>query len=144
MSNPAHFLLIEDNLADVRLVQEAIKESGRHIQLAVVYDGIEAMMYLQGQGKYSQRVMPQLILLDLNLPKKNGIEVLDEIKHDNGLRKIPVVVLTSSKSVGDISKSYDCLANCFVCKPLELEDFMQTMDEITKFWLDVAKLPLQV
>jgi chemotaxis family two-component system response regulator Rcp1 len=139
--NPIEVLLVEDSPADVRLTKEALKEEKLHITLQVVNDGVEAMEYLRQQGKYAQAVRPDLILLDLNLPKKDGREVLKEIKGDEGLRSIPVVVLTTSKSEVDIIKAYDLHANCYITKPLDLNQFSMVVKSIENFWLTIVKLP---
>jgi len=141
MSNQVELLLIEDNPADVRLVEIAIKNSGRNIHVHAMGDGESALSYLRERNEYGMPKHPHLILLDLNLPRKNGKEILKEIKNDENLRHIPVVILTSSQDKNDITQSYDLCANCFVCKPSEWDQFMSTMDELTKFWLDVAKIP---
>jgi len=134
-------LLVEDSPADVRLTKEALKEEKLHITLQVVNDGVEAMEYLRQEGKYSKAVRPDLILLDLNLPKKDGREVLKEIKGDDNLRSIPVVVLTTSKSEADIIKVYDLHANCYITKPLDLNQFSTVVKSIENFWLTIVKLP---
>jgi chemotaxis family two-component system response regulator Rcp1 len=139
--NPIEVLLVEDSPADVRLTKEALKEEKLHITLQVVNDGVEAMEYLRQEGKYAQAVRPDLILLDLNLPKKDGREVLKEIKGDEGLRSIPVVVLTTSKSEVDIIKAYDLHANCYITKPLDLNQFSMVVKSIENFWLTIVKLP---
>jgi chemotaxis family two-component system response regulator Rcp1 len=134
-------LLVEDNPADVRLTQEALKEGKICNNLNVVGDGVEALAYLRQQGQYDQAVLPDIILLDLNLPKKDGREVLEEIKSDPLLRRIPVVVLTTSKAEEDILKVYDLHANCFVTKPVDLEQFIQVVQSVEAFWFTVVKLP---
>ncbi|HAD81685.1 MAG: response regulator [Candidatus Edwardsbacteria bacterium RIFOXYD12_FULL_50_11] len=139
--NPIEVLLVEDSPADVRLTKEALKEEKLHITLQVVNDGVEAMEYLRQEGKYSKAVRPDLILLDLNLPKKDGREVLKEIKGDDNLRSIPVVVLTTSKSEADIIKVYDLHANCYITKPLDLNQFSTVVKSIENFWLTIVKLP---
>jgi len=139
--NPIEVLLVEDSPADVRLTKEALKEEKLHITLQVVTDGVEAMRYLRQEGKYAQAVRPDLILLDLNLPKKDGREVLKEIKGDENLRSIPVVILTTSKSEVDIIKAYDLHANCYITKPLDLNQFSMVVKSIENFWLTIVKLP---
>jgi CheY-like chemotaxis protein len=139
--NPIEVLLVEDSPADVRLTKEALKEEKLHITLKVVNDGVEAMEYLRQEGKYAQAVRPDLILLDLNLPKKDGREVLKEIKGDQSLRSIPVVILTTSKSEEDIIKAYDLHANCYITKPLDLNQFSMVVKSIENFWLTIVKLP---
>lgn len=134
-------LLVEDNPGDVRLAQEALKESKIRNKLFVVNDGVEAMEYLRRQGKYADAVRPDLILLDLNLPRKSGREVLTEIKTDGSLKRIPVVVLTVSRAEEDIIKAYDRYANCYITKPLDFNQFMAVTKAIEGFWLTIVKLP---
>ena len=134
-------LLVEDNPADVRLTQEALKEGKVCNKLNVAEDGVEALAYLRQQGQYAGAVLPDIILLDLNLPKKDGREVLEEIKNDSVLKRIPVVVLTTSKAEEDILRAYDLHANCFVTKPVDLEQFIQVVQSVETFWFTVVKLP---
>ncbi len=134
-------LLVEDNPGDVRLTKEALKEGKLLNQLTVVGDGVEALSFLRKQGIYADAPQPELILLDLNLPKKDGREVLAEIKADPKLRRIPVVVLTTSSSEEDILKIYDLHANCYITKPVDLEQFMGVVKSIEDFWVSVVKLP---
>lgn len=134
-------LLVEDNPGDVRLAVEALKEGKVHNNLHVVGDGVEAMMFLRREGKYALSPRPDLILLDLNLPKKDGREVLAEIKADEKLRRIPVVVLTTSKAEQDILRTYDLHANCYITKPVDLEQFIAVVRSVEDFWLTVVKLP---
>lgn len=134
-------LLVEDNPGDVRLTKEALKEGKLLNQLTVVGDGVEALSFLRKEGRYVDAVQPELILLDLNLPKKDGREVLAEIKADPNLRRIPVVVLTTSSSEEDILKIYDLHANCYITKPVDLEQFMGVVKSIEDFWVSVVKLP---
>ena len=134
-------LLVEDNPGDVRLTKEALKEGKLLNQLTVVGDGVEALSFLRKEGIYADAVQPELILLDLNLPKKDGREVLAEIKADPNLRRIPVVVLTTSSSEEDILKIYDLHANCYITKPVDLEQFMGVVKSIEDFWVSVVKLP---
>jgi two-component system, chemotaxis family, response regulator Rcp1 len=134
-------LLVEDNPGDVRLTKEALKEGKLLNQLTVVGDGVEALSFLRKEGKYADAIKPELILLDLNLPKKDGREVLAEIKADPKLRRIPVVVLTTSSAEEDILKIYDLHANCFITKPVDLEQFMGVVKSIEDFWVSVVKLP---
>jgi CheY-like chemotaxis protein len=139
---PKEILLVEDNPADARLVTEALKEGKVAKKLNHVVDGAEAMDYLRKVGKYKDAPLPDLILLDLNLPKKDGREVLAEVKADENLKRIPVVVLTISRSEEDIMKSYNLHANCYVAKPLELDDFFKVVKSIEDFWLtNIVKLP---
>lgn len=138
---PIDILLVEDSKADVRLTREALKDGKLKINLDVVYDGEEALVFLKKQGKYKDVLKPDLILLDLNMPKKEGKEVLREIKIDKDLKRIPVVILTVSKDEEDIIKSYDLGANCFITKPVGLEQFIKVVKSIESFWFMVAKLP---
>jgi CheY-like chemotaxis protein len=139
--NPIEILLVEDNPADVRLTRETLKEEKLHNNLHIVSDGVEALAFLRREGRFAQAVRPDLILLDLNLPKKDGREVLKEIKGDEKLRIIPVVVLTVSKAEEDILKSYDLHANCYITKPLDLNQFSTVVKSIQDFWLTIVKLP---
>jgi chemotaxis family two-component system response regulator Rcp1 len=138
---PAKILLVEDNPGDVRLVREALRESKIISQLHAVSDGKDALDFLRKQGNYANATRPDLILLDLNLPGKDGREVLSEIKIDPDLLRIPVVILTSSKAEEDIVKSYNDHANCYVTKPLDLETFIEVVEAIQGFWISVVKLP---
>ncbi len=141
MVKPIDILLVEDNPGDVRLTQEALKEAKVRNDLYVVNDGVEAMAFLRKQGVYKGVPRPDMILLDLNLPKKNGHEVLTEIKSDDDLKRIPVVMLTISKAEEDIIKSYNLYANCFITKPVDLDQFLTVVKSIEDFWLTVVKLP---
>ncbi len=141
MGKPIEILLVEDNPGDVRLTQEVFKESKIRNRLHVVKDGVEAMAFLRRQGKGTDGVRPDLILLDLNLPKKDGREVLAEIKADDDLKRIPVVVLTISKAEEDILRSYNLHANCYLNKPIEFEQFIKLVKYIEEFWLTIVKLP---
>ena len=143
-NRPIEILLVEDNPADVRLTQEGIKEARIVNNLNVVGDGEEAMKFLRKEGEYNKSSKPDLILLDLNLPKKDGREVLAEIKEDDKLKNIPVVVLTTSEAEQDILKSYDLHANCYVCKPIDLEQFILVIKSIEDFWLSIVKLPSDI
>lgn len=134
-------LLVEDNPGDVRLTQEALKEGDLPNQLHVVKDGVEALAFLRREGVHADAPRPDLILLDLNLPKKSGREVLEVIKRDDGLKRIPVVVLTTSDAKTDIVQVYDLHANCFITKPVDLEDFMQVVRRIEEFWFSIVQLP---
>lgn len=134
-------LLVEDNQGDVRLAQEALKESKVRNRLFVADDGVEAVDFLRKKGKYADVPRPDLILLDLNLPRKSGREVLTEIKNDEDLKEIPVVVLTVSRADDDIIKCYKDHANCYVTKPLDFNDFMEVTKSIDNFWLNIVKLP---
>jgi CheY-like chemotaxis protein len=134
-------LLVEDNPGDARLAKEALKESKLSNTLHHVEDGVEAMAFLRKQGKYEKKPVPDLIILDLNLPKKDGREVLSEIKDDDTLKRIPVVILTISKAEEDILKTYNLHANCYVTKPLDLNQFMKVVHSIEDFWLTIVRLP---
>jgi CheY-like chemotaxis protein len=138
---PIEILLVEDNPGDVRLTQEVFKESKIRNKLHVVKDGVEAMNFLRRQSKGVNEGQPDLILLDLNLPKKDGREVLAEIKADDDLKRIPVVVLTISKAEEDILRSYSLHANCYLIKPIEFEQFIKLVRYIEEFWLTIVKLP---
>jgi two-component system, chemotaxis family, response regulator Rcp1 len=143
--NRAHqILLIEDNPGDVRLTQEAFKESKNNIELEVVTDGIEAIKFLRREEAYAEKSIPDLILLDLNLPKWDGREVLETIKTDDQLKRIPVVVLTTSNAGVDILKSYDLHANCFINKPIDFDKFFEIIHKIEEFWLSTAILPTSI
>lgn len=134
-------LLVEDNEGDILLTLEAFKEIKAKNTIAVVKDGEEAIEFLKKQGQYAESVMPNLILLDINMPKLNGIEVLDFIKKDDKLKKIPVVMLTTSSSESDISACYEKSANCFITKPLDFGNFLSVVEAIETFWFKVAQLP---
>ena len=138
---PIEILLVEDNPGDVRLTQEAIREAKIRNELNVVRDGEEAIAYVRRQGAYADQPRPDLILLDLNLPRKDGREVLQELKTDPDLHRIPVVVLTSSAAEQDILRTYDLYANAYVTKPVDLEQFMHVVSSIQDFWLNIVKLP---
>jgi CheY-like chemotaxis protein len=138
---PVEILLVEDNPGDVRLTKEALKEAKVINNLTVLKDGVEALAFLRRQGAYDNAITPHLILLDLNLPKKDGREVLAEIKADETLKRIPVVVLTTSQDEQDIFKSYNLHANCYVTKPVDLEQFMTVVKSIEDFWLGIVMLP---
>ncbi len=134
-------LLVEDSVGDVRLTIEAFREANVHINLHVAIDGVEAMASLERAGRYAEVPRPHLILLDLNLPKKDGHEVLKEIKASETLRTIPVVVLTTSSSETDILHSYRLNANSYITKPVDLPGFLAVVTSIHQFWLSIAKLP---
>jgi two-component system, chemotaxis family, response regulator Rcp1 len=134
-------LLVEDNPGDVRLTQEAFREGRMANRLHVVDDGEKALQFLRGEGEFAQAVRPDLILLDLNLPRLDGREVLRVIKADPVLRTIPVVVLTTSAAEQDILRSYDLHANCFVTKPVDLDRFLEIIRSIEHFWMTIVKLP---
>ena len=141
LGKPIEILLVEDNPGDVRLTQEALKEGKVSNNLCVVGDGIEALDFLRKQGKYVGVNRPDLILLDLNLPKKDGREVLEEIKNDPDLKRIPVVILTTSSTEEDILKSYNLYANCYITKPVDLDQFLKVAKAIEEFWLTIVRLP---
>ena len=138
---PIDILLVEDNPGDVRLTTEALKKCKIHNNLFVVKDGVEAMSFLHKEAKYADAVTPDIIFLDLNLPKKDGREVLEEIKADEKLKKIPVVILTTSQNEEDILKAYDLHANCFITKPVGFEQFTKIVAAIDNFWFSIVKLP---
>jgi len=134
-------LLVEDNPGDVRLAIEALKEAKVRNNLHVVEDGVEAMAFLRKEGQYTAVPRPDVVLLDLNLPKKDGREVLAEIKTDDNLKRIPVVILTVSKAEEDILKTYNLHANCYITKPLDLDQFLSVVKSIEDFWLTIVTLP---
>ncbi|MCK9284696.1 MAG: response regulator [Rhodocyclaceae bacterium] len=138
---PAEFLLVEDNPGDVRLTREALKECKLRNNLSVVTDGVEALAFLRREGGYADAPRPDVILLDLNLPRKGGREVLAEIKADPNLRRIPVVVITSSEAEQDVVESYDLHVNCYVNKPVDLDQFIKVVRSVGTFWLTIVKLP---
>ena len=139
--SPVDILLVEDNPADVRLTMEVLKEGKIYSNLHVVNDGEEAMTFLEKSGKYEDVPRPDLILLDLNLPRKDGREVLAIIKSDPDLRQIPVVVLTTSRNEDDIQKIYDLHGNCFITKPVDLDQFIHVIKTINNFWLKLVEYP---
>jgi chemotaxis family two-component system response regulator Rcp1 len=134
-------LLVEDSPGDIRLTKEALKDAKIHINLQVARDGEQAMSYLMREGAYANAPRPDLILLDLNLPKKDGREVLQEIKENPTLKIIPVVILTTSASEADILRSYSLHANCYITKPVTLDGFLTVVKSIEDFWMSVVKLP---
>jgi len=138
---PVEILLVEDNPGDVGLTRETLKDSKLLNHISVVEDGVEAMAFLRLEGKYAKATRPDLILLDLNLPKKDGREVLAEIKTDEQLRRIPVVILTTSSAEQDILEMYDLHANCFITKPVNLDQFTTVVKAIEEFWFTIVKLP---
>lgn len=138
---PIEILLVEDNQGDADLAKEALTTSKVRNALHVVADGVEAMAFLRGTGKYEHTTRPDLVLLDLNLPRKDGREVLAEIKSDPDLMRIPVVVLTISKDEEDILKTYNLHANCFITKPMDFTQFMKVVQSIEDFWLSIVRLP---
>ena len=138
---PIKILLVEDNPGDVRLTQEAFKEGKVSNEISVVNDGEQALTFLRREGEYVDAPRPDIILLDLNLPKKDGFEVLAEIKQDVDLKHIPVVILTTSKAQRDILETYYHHANCFITKPVDLEQFITVIQSLEAFWFNVVKLP---
>jgi chemotaxis family two-component system response regulator Rcp1 len=140
-SEAIEILLVEDNPSDVRLVREAFREGKLRNNLSVMGDGEKAWAFLQKERDFSNAPHPDLILLDLNLPKMDGRELLSQIKESPRLRRIPVVILTTSKSEEDISKSYDLHANCYITKPVDLDQFIQVIQSIEHFWLGIVNLP---
>jgi CheY-like chemotaxis protein len=138
---PIQVLLVEDSPGDIRLTQEALKDAKLHISLHVARDGEQAMSFLMREGEYANAPRPDLILLDLNLPKKDGREVLQEIKESEALKIIPVVILTTSASEADILRSYSLHANCYITKPVSLDGFLTVVKSIEDFWMSVVKLP---
>lgn len=143
INNPIGILIVEDNPGDVRLVQEVLKESKIRNNLYVAKDGLEAIGFLRRESQYADAPRPDLILLDLNLPGKDGREVLAEIKEDHDLKRIPVVVLTTSEAEEDILRTYDLHANCYITKPIHLDQFIKVMGTIEKFWLTTVRLPAE-
>jgi chemotaxis family two-component system response regulator Rcp1 len=141
VNRAVNILLVEDNPADVLLTMEALKEGDISHELNVVNDGADAISYLRRKGKYTDVILPDIILLDINLPKKNGFEVLAEIKEDQRLKSIPVIILTTSSAKQDIRKAYDLHANCYIVKPLDFDAFLDVVRSIEDFWLSVARLP---
>ncbi|WP_235549546.1 response regulator [Paenibacillus sp. Soil766] len=141
MSQNVEILLVEDNPGDIRLIVEVLKEGKIHNNLSVVEDGEEALAYLRREGSYRDAIVPDIILLDLNLPKINGTEVLAEIKKDPLLKYIPVIILTTSEAEQDILRAYDLHANCYITKPVNLEQFLTVVRSIENFWLTIVKLP---
>jgi CheY-like chemotaxis protein len=142
MGQPVEILLVEDNPGDVRLTVEVLEHDCKvRNNLSVVHDGVEAIAFLRRQGQYAAAPRPDLILLDLNLPKKDGREVLADIKEDPGLKRIPLVILTTSKAEQDVLQAYDRHANCYITKPIGLDQFIAVVQSIEDFWLTVVKLP---
>jgi len=139
-AKPIEILLVEDNPGDVRLTKEALKDARVGNNLHVTMDGVEALAFLRKQGKHASAPRPDLILLDLNLPKKNGREVLEEIKAEDALRHIPVVILTTSQAEQDVVESYRLRANAYVTKPVDLDQFLKVVSSIEQFWLEIVKL----
>ena len=142
MQKPVEILLVEDNPGDARLLEETFKEGKLINNMHHVKDGVEAVKYLRQQDPYKDAVRPDLILLDLNLPKMDGREVLADVKNDATLKRIPVVVLTVSKAEQDILKAYDLHANCYIAKPVNFDEFIKVVHSIEMFWLNIVKLPI--
>jgi two-component system, chemotaxis family, response regulator Rcp1 len=140
-TRPIEILLVEDSAADVRLTIEALKDAKVRNILNVVDDGVKALAYLRNQGEYAKAIRPDVILLDLNLPKKSGREVLEEIKNDPNLKRIPVVILTVSRAEEDVLHSYNLHANCYITKPVDFLKFLEVVRAIENFWLTIVKLP---
>lgn len=138
---PVEILLVEDNAGDVRLAREGLRECKLLNNLSVAEDGVKAMAFLRREGEHAHAPRPDLIMLDLNLPRKDGREVLKEIKEDENLKRIPVVILTTSKAEEDIVKSYSLHANCYVTKPLAIEQFIEVVQAIETFWFTIVELP---
>lgn len=138
---PVEILLVEDNKGDVGLIEEVFEEAKIKNNLHVVEDGEEAMLYLHSEDKFSGFPLPDIILLDLNLPKKDGREVLKEIKEDQDLKNIPVVILTTSSAEKDIFRAYDLHANAYITKPIDFDQFIKVVESIGNFWLEIVKLP---
>lgn len=136
-------LLVEDNPGDVRLTMEALREAKLLNTITNVADGVEALAYLRQEGKYAGASRPDLVLLDLNLPKKDGREVLAEVKSDPALKRIPIVILTTSRSEEDILKAYNLHANCYISKPVDLDQFIKVAKSIDDFWFTLVRLPPQ-
>lgn len=141
MGRPIEILLVEDNPGDVRLTQEALKEGKVNNNLHVTYDGMQALAFLRCEGEFENAVRPDLIFLDLNLPKMDGRELLAEIKDDDDLKRIPVVILTTSKAEEDVVKTYNLHANCYITKPVDLDKFIDVVQAIEGFWMTIVKLP---
>ena len=143
VGKPVEILMVEDNPGDVRLTMEALRETKVNNNLNVVKDGAEALAFLNRKGEYSDAARPDLILLDLNIPGKDGREVLEEIKVDEQLGRIPVVILTTSRAEEDILKTYDLHANCYITKPVDLSQFIRVVQSIETFWLTIVRLPTE-
>lgn len=140
-ASPIEILLVEDSPGDVRLTMEALKEAKVANRLHVARDGVDAMAFLRRQGAHAAAPRPDVILLDLNLPRKDGREVLEEVKQDPDLRCIPVVVLTTSRAEEDVAQAYNLAANCYITKPVDFDQFLQVIRSIEDFWLTVVRLP---
>lgn len=134
-------LLVEDNKGDIRLTQEALKESDLNIKLDIVNDGEQALDFLFRRNGYSAALPPHIILLDLNLPKKTGLEVLEELKKHDTLKTIPIILLTTSDSKHDVSKAYNLHVNCYIIKPVDFEDFLRVIKSVETYWFKTVRLP---
>jgi len=141
IGKPVEILLVEDNPGDVRLTLEILKDGKVNNNMHVVKDGLEALSFLRGEGEFADAPQPHLILLDLNLPGKNGREVLAKIRGDKNLKRIPVIILTTSNAEQDILDAYDLHANCYITKPIDLNRFISVIKSIENFWLTIVKLP---
>ena len=141
VAKPVEILLVEDNPGDVRLTREALREGKVHNNLHVANDGVEALAFLRKEAPFPDATRPDVILLDLNLPRKNGREVLAEIKSDPDLRRIPVVILTTSQAEEDIVETYNLHANCYITKPVDLDQFIKVVQSVKDFWFSIVKLP---
>lgn len=139
--NPIEILLVEDNPGDVRLTQEALKEGKVLNNMSVVGDGVDALAYLKREDQFADATRPDIIFLDLNLPRMDGRELLAKIKSDSDLRRIPVVVLTTSKAEEDILDTYDLHANCYITKPVDLDQFLDVVKSVEDFWFTIVSLP---
>lgn len=141
MENELQILLVEDNPGDITLTREAFDEGKLHHRLHVVMDGVEALRYLRREGEYTESPTPDLILLDLNLPKRDGRQVLEDIKRDPVLREIPVIVLTTSDDEADVHRAYGLHANCYLTKPVDMDEFLHVVRSLEEFWLTLVRLP---
>jgi len=139
--NAIEILLVDDNEGDVRLAVETLRDSKIHNHVNIARDGVEAMAYLRKEGEFANAIRPDLIFLDLNMPRKDGREVLEEVKSDSELKRIPIVILTISQAEQDILKSYNLHANCFITKPVDLQQFVKVVQTIEEFWFTIVKLP---
>jgi two-component system response regulator len=140
-NRPIEILLVEDNPGDIQLTKIALEDNKMSINLSVVEDGVEALEFLKKEGKYGDAPHPDLVLLDLNLPRKDGREVLEEMKADPILRRIPVVILTTSQAEEDVLKAYNLCANCYITKPVDFDQFVKIVRSIENFWFTIVKLP---
>lgn len=141
LAKPVEILLVEDNEGDVGLIEEVLEETKIRNTLHIAKDGAEAMLFLRGEGTFSGSPRPDIILLDLNLPKRDGREVLEEVKEDSNLKSIPIVILTTSGAEKDIHRAYELHANAYVTKPLDFDQFICVIESIARFWLEIVRLP---